>query len=120
MSEDGRLHLNGRDIFAAADDDVLLTVHDVYVIFIVPDSHVAGVQPGAGHHGSRGFGLIVVAIHDVVAAHYDLADGFHIARHVVHLGVDYANFATGNRPAGHGLMAHAVRIVFVNDCRFFP
>ena len=59
--------------------------------------------------------LLVVAVHDVVAADDDLADGLHVARHVVHLQVDDADLAARQRPAGHGLAAEAVVVVGVRD-----
>src|SRR5207237_2455881 len=101
-------HFDGRDVFAAADDDVLLAVDDVDVVFFVPHGHIAGVQPTLRHDFGGGRGLFVVAVHNVVAAHHDLADGMHVARHVVHLQVHYAHLAAGERPAGHGAVAQAV------------
>ena len=108
---DGALHFDGGNVFAAGDDDVLLAVHDVDVVLFVPHGHVAGVQPAVGHDGGGGLRLLVVAVHDVVAAHDDLAEGLHVARHVVHLQIHHAHFAAGQRPAGHGAVAQAVLLV---------
>ncbi len=47
-------------------------------------------------------GLLEVAVHDVIAADHHLADGLHVARHIVQVQVHHAHFAAQHRPAGHG------------------
>src|SRR6185312_13131923 len=100
VGEDRALHFDGRNIFAAADDDVLLAVDDVDVSLLIPDSHVAGVQPAARHHSGGGFRLLIITVHHQVAANHNFADRLHVARNIVHLAVHHANLAARNRPPG--------------------
>src|SRR5438270_631430 len=84
-ADDGRL-LNRRvrvedlfdlprvDVEAAADDQLLLAVDDEEEAFLVLVAHVAGMEPAALERLGRGLRLLVVALHDVVAADHDLAD----------------------------------------------
>src|ERR1700737_3543126 len=102
MSEDGFLHLEGGNIFAAANDDVFFAIDDVDVVFGVPDGHVSGAQPAVAEDGAGGFGFVVVSVHHVVAADGDLAHGFEIAGDVAHFGVHHPHLAAHNRPAGGG------------------
>src|SRR5450432_4019237 len=69
VSGNRALHFDGRDILAAADDDVFLAVDDLDVVFLVPNAHVAGVKPAVRHDGFSGVRLLVIAVHDVVTAH---------------------------------------------------
>jgi len=45
MTEDGVLHLDGRDVLATRDDDVLLAIADGDVVVVVDDPPVARVEP---------------------------------------------------------------------------
>src|SRR5690349_20593956 len=101
MGRDSALHFDGRDILTAADDDVLFAVDDVDVVLLVPNRHVAGVQPLAAHYGGGSLRLVKVPIHDVVAAYDDFADALHVARNVIQLEVDNPYLAAGKGPAGH-------------------
>src|SRR5262249_19120107 len=82
--DDGLLDLDSGDVFAAADDDVLFAVADFDVAVGVHDGEVAGVVPAAGEGALGGLGVGVVALHDGVAAHDDLAHGLAVAGDVVH------------------------------------
>src|SRR5260370_13250952 len=103
----GALDFDGGNILAAGNDDVLLAVDDVDVVLFVPHGHVAGAQPAVSHHVGGGLGFTEVTVHDVVAAHHDLADGLHVARDVFHLQVHHPDFAAGQGPAGHGAAPEA-------------
>src|SRR5205814_7794208 len=59
------LHLNGRDVLAARDDDVLLAVAQLDIAVGMPDAEVAGVEPAAPEGLSGGVGLREVAQHHV-------------------------------------------------------
>ncbi len=118
MREDGLLHLNRRDIFAAADDDVLFPVDDVHVIFVVPDRHVAGVQPAIDDRAAGRFRLLVIAVHHVIAANNNLADTLHIARHISPLRIHHANFVADDRPARRRFVARAIFLAAIVHCVF--
>src|SRR5260370_20247080 len=83
------LDLDGRDVLAARDDDVLLAVAQLDVAVGMPDPDVARVEPAAPA-GLRGrVPLLVIALAHVVADHHHLAEGLPVARHVVHLAVHH-------------------------------
>ena len=91
MGADGLLDLDGGDVLAAGDDDVLLAVAQLDVAVGVHDGQVAGVEPAAGE-GARGrLRVAVVALHGVVAAHDHLAQGLAVGGDVAHLVVDDAD-----------------------------
>ena len=93
---DGVLHLDGRDVLAAADDDVLLAVAKLGVAVRVHDRQVAAVEPAAAEGFGGNLGLLVVAEHDVVAAHHHLAQGLGVGGHVAHVVVHHAHLAGGD------------------------
>src|SRR5579872_7486103 len=61
------------DVVAAADDQVLLAVHDVEVAVLVDPGQVAGVEPAVADRLGGGLGPLPVALHDVRPADDDLA-----------------------------------------------
>ena len=81
MAEDGVLHLDGRHVLTAGNDDVLLAIADGDVVVIVEDATITGVEPfdtvrvvARRMNGIRGrFRLIPVTLHDHVAASEHLA-----------------------------------------------
>src|SRR5262245_40173643 len=85
---DGLLDLDGRDVLSTGDDDVLLAVAELDVAVGVPDTDVPRVEPAAPERLGRGVGLLEVALHDVVAAHDDLAQRLAVLRNVSHLSVN--------------------------------
>src|SRR5213594_79114 len=93
VARDRLLDLDGRDVFAARDDDVLLAVAQLDVAVGVHDGHVAGVEPAAAKGFGGGGRIVEVAGHDVVAAHDHLAQGLAVGGQVAHLGVDDAELA---------------------------
>ena len=115
MRGDRFLHFDRRNVFATADDDVLLAVHDVDIAFSIPDRHVARVEPVIRHHRAGGFRLPVIAVHHVIAEDHDFSDRIHIARHIAHLRIDDAHFHARNRPSRHRLMSVAVDFVLISD-----
>src|ERR1700751_5011275 len=115
MQGNGVLYFDGRDVFAAADDDVFLAVDDLDVVVLIPGGHIAGVQPTAGDRGARGFGVLEIAVHHVIAADHDLADALHVARNVAHLCIDDPDFVRYRRPAGHRQAPQTVLLAGVGD-----
>ena len=68
------LDLLRRDVFAAADDEILETSGDIVVAVLVHASNVAGMKPAVLVDALRRlFGHLVVALHVVEAAAADLA-----------------------------------------------
>ena len=103
MREDCFLDFDRSDVLAARDDDVLLAIDDQEVAFFVDDRHVAGVKPSAAHHVGRIFGLLPVAVHDVVGAHDDFADALSIVRDRFVVRVKDVDLDAGHRVARHRL-----------------
>ena len=66
----------GVDVFAVHDDEVFQAVDDVDVAVFVHVGEVAGMEPAVFGEDFLGFfGLVPVALHDVVAADEEFADG---------------------------------------------
>src|SRR5690606_4943418 len=87
-------HLDGRDVFAPGNDDVLAAVLDLDVTVGVHHSQVARVEPAAGKGLLCGLGILQVALHGDVAAEHDLAHGLPIGRHRLHgQGVHHRDIA---------------------------
>ena len=97
------LHVDRRDVLAAADDHVLRAVLDQDVARLVERRHVARVEPAVADRGRRRVRVAVVADHDRVAADDDLADLLAVGPHVVAVGVHDPHRDAGDRPAGHRL-----------------
>ncbi len=76
MAIEGVLHLDGGNVLAAGDDDVLKAVLDFQVAVFVPYRQVAGVEPAATERFFGGFGVLEVAFHHGVATQEDLTNGF--------------------------------------------
>ncbi|VTR67498.1 conserved hypothetical protein [Desulfosarcina cetonica] len=90
MAVEDVFHLDGGDVFPAADDDVFLAVHDLDVVVRVHHRQITAVEPTTGKGRLGGLGVVVVAQHDVVAAHDDLPHGLAVPRHRLHgLRVDH-------------------------------
>src|SRR5918993_430937 len=88
---DGLFDLDGRDVLAAGDDDVLVAVPDLDVPVRVPHGDVSGVVPTT-LEGLVGRLLVLeVALGDHVAVHHDLAHRLPVARDVVHVLVHDAH-----------------------------
>src|SRR6266481_1183938 len=93
VARDRLLDLDGRDVLAARDDDVLLAVAQLDVAVGVHDGHVAGVQPAAAEGLDGGRRVVEVAGHHVIAAHDHFTERLGIRGHVAHLLVDDAELA---------------------------
>ncbi|KAF1854083.1 hypothetical protein Lal_00005300 [Lupinus albus] len=75
------LHLDGRDVLATGDDDVLRAVLDLDIAVFMPDGEIAGVEPAAGEGLLGRLGVLQIPLHDVVSTHHDLAHGAAVLRH---------------------------------------
>ncbi len=106
----GVLDLDGGDVLAAADDDVLLAVAQLDVAVGVHHPEVTGVEPASLEGlGSRLF-VVEVALHAIVAAHHHLTHGGGVVGDVVHLSVDHPQVE--GVVVGHSLARHHLRAGF--------
>src|ERR1700733_10361446 len=103
MSQELLFDFERRNIFPSAYDDVLLTIDDEHISILIPGGRVAGMKPPASHGFCVRFGLLPVALHDVVTARDYFADGSSVARHVAAIGVNHSKLDSQDREAGHGL-----------------
>ena len=72
VAHDRLLHLDGGDVLAARDHDVLGAVAQLDVAVGVPHAEVSGVEHAALERLGRRRRVVVVALHDVVPGHDDL------------------------------------------------
>src|SRR4030095_9230361 len=94
------LDLHWIDVFAADLEHVLVTAHEAEVAVGAEEAHVAGVHPACGiDGGGGGLGLVVVAAHERVAAHEDLARRFS-GLITSGLGIDHADLVARGWIAG--------------------
>ena len=97
VSQKHAFNFNGRNVFAATDDDVLHAVANFDVTIRMHDRGVAGMKPSAAQRLLGRFGVVVVAGHDHVAARDDFTLSNTIVRHVVALRVHYTQLARCNQ-----------------------
>src|SRR5665213_4263143 len=108
-----------RNILPSADDDVLLAIDDMDIVFVIPYRHVARMEPWPRHYSGGCFRLAEVTVHHVVAGDYDLTDCGHVTGNVRHVSVHNANLSPGNGPARHGLVAKTIGLIGIDDRGFF-
>ena len=96
------LDLDGRDVLAARDDDVLGPVLQLHIAVRVHHPQVARMEPAAGK-GFVGRGRVLqVALHHQVAAEHDLAQRLAVGRHLGH-GLRVAHRQGRQRQVAHPL-----------------
>ena len=100
------LDLDGVDVLAAHDDDVLLSVDEPVEAVLVLARHVAGVEPAVDQGLGGGSGVFVVAVHEAGALDAQLAD---LAS--LHLGALLVDDLALPAVAGHADGAHVVDVV---------
>ena len=112
VRHDGLLHLDRRDVLATGDDDVLGAIAQLDIAVRMHHAQVAGVEPAARERLLGAVGVLVVALHDVVAAHHDLAHRRAVGGDVVHVVVDHAHpIGADHADALAGLLLGAVGAV---------
>src|SRR6185312_9374110 len=89
MRLDRVLDLDGGDVLATGDDDVLLAITQLDIPIRVLDAEIPCVQPSALEGVLGGHLVAVVPGHHVVATHHDLAHRLTVARNIVHPLVDH-------------------------------
>lgn len=87
MVVDHLFHFDRGDVLAARDNDVLFAVANLEIAVGMHYGIIAGVEPAAGEGLGGGLGIVVVADHDVVAAHDHLTHGLAVGGDVVHVFV---------------------------------
>src|SRR5262249_32428860 len=93
------LYFHRRNVFTTTDNYVLGAVNDLNVPIRVHDRQISTVEPSTSH-GLRCFlRLLIVALHDIVAARYNLAHGLAIPRHLMQLLVHDAHVSEQLRNA---------------------
>src|SRR5215469_8379545 len=61
------------DVIASAENHIFLTIYDIEVAILIHGSDIAGMEPASTHRLGARFGPVVVAFHNTVATHYNLA-----------------------------------------------
>ena len=74
MLEHDFLDLDGRDVLAAGDDDVLGAILDLDVAVGMGHGEIAGPVPAAGERLIRRLRIFQISLHAVVAAEQNFAD----------------------------------------------
>ncbi len=106
MADDSLFDLDRGDVLSAGDDDVLAAVPQLDVAVGMGDPEISGVEPASPERVLGRLGVGVIALHDVVSPHDDLAHRLAVTRHVVHLivhhpdgvGADECNPLTSHQP----------------------
>src|SRR5208283_3632384 len=87
------LDFHGRDVFSAADDDILEPVTDLDISVGVNDCRVAGMKPAVDN---RLFGfrdIVEIALHHNVPANADFAESLPVVGHLLAGLVRHSDFA---------------------------
>jgi len=103
MLVEGVFHLDGRDVFAARDDDVLGPILELHIAIGIEDPKITTVKPAIGKSLLSGLGILEIALHHGIAPKDHLAHGLAIARHFLQrLGVDDRDLLLDRSgPGGH-------------------
>src|SRR5579859_1179180 len=56
------------------------------------DCRVASMKPASLKSSRRGFGVVVIALHDYIAACHNFAEGCPVVRNLITLFIDYQQF----------------------------
>src|SRR2546425_588829 len=93
MAKKYTLDLQARDVLSSADDHVFDPVTDLDVAIRVEHGGVAGVEPPVAHHLLGRVGVVVVTLHDHVAAGHYLAQRLAVGGYVLPGLIDDAQLA---------------------------
>src|SRR5439155_3454032 len=80
----GLLYLDGRNVLATRDNDVLLAVTQFDRAISVHHAQVPRMEPPAPERFGGGVWIREVSLHDNVAAHHDLTQRLAVARAIAH------------------------------------
>src|SRR5687768_12239988 len=95
VTQERAFDLDGGDVLAAADDDVLPSVTNLDVAVRMHHGSIAAVEPTVANRLRCGDWIIVVACHDGVPANDDLTHGLAVLGNFVAGVVDHAHFGVG-------------------------
>ena len=93
MSQQDAFHFHRRNVFAAADNNILDPVANLRVAIGTDDGRIAGMEPAVAQRFGGRLGIGVIAFHDHVPAHDDFPDRRTIMRHVAAFVVNHPQFA---------------------------
>src|SRR5215472_14950767 len=108
MRKESLLHFEGRNVLAAAHNDVFLAINNEEVAVFVPSGHVAGVKPPTAQRFGRGFGLLPVAFEDAIRAGDNLPHSLSVTWQVLVVCINDAEFDAWNGVACHRLAKKAL------------
>jgi hypothetical protein len=97
LAPGGALDFDGRNIFAAADDDVLLAIDDVDVILVVPDRHVAVCSQPLVMTSAVARGSMKWQPSMTLSPRMTISPMDSISRARVHVEIDHTQLAAGHR-----------------------
>src|SRR5437660_3492332 len=96
----GRFDFDRRNVLAARNDDVLLSIDDEDVAVRIDRPDVAGVKPAVHDDVRRLFRLVPIAFHNRVAARANFSGGYAVVRQRPALLVEYLDRDARQRQAG--------------------
>src|SRR5262245_49452477 len=82
------------DIFTSGNDNVFAPVHNSQSLLRVQRGEVPRVEPAVTNGSTCGFRILVVAGHDHIAAHSNLADFLIVESHISFIRVNDPNLRT--------------------------
>src|SRR3984957_604141 len=91
------LDLHRRDVFPAADDDVLESVADLDISVGMHHCRVAGMKPSVDDRFVRFGGVTEIAFHHDVPANADFPEGLPVAGHILTGRVQHPDFARADQ-----------------------
>src|ERR1700730_18525758 len=89
VPQEHTLNLDRRDILSPTDDHVLQTIADFDITIRMDDRSVASMKPAPLKGTRRSFGVVVIALHDDIAACHNFTECRPIVRDLVALFIDY-------------------------------
>src|SRR5213594_4384685 len=93
VAKEHPLDLDGGDVFAAADDDVLEAIADFHVTVGMHHGRIAGMKPAVADNPACGIRIKVIPFHDGVSADHDFPERISVVRDLVSVQVDDAEIA---------------------------
>src|SRR5579859_5375837 len=91
VPREGLLHLDGRNVLSARDNNVLLAVAQFDGTIGMHHAQVPRMEPPAAERFGGGVWIREVSRHHEVAAHHDLTQRFAVARDIAHVVVDHSH-----------------------------
>src|SRR5687767_5927527 len=96
MAHENAFDLDGGDVFAARDDHILEPIANLHIPVRMDHRGVTAVEPAVADRVRGCLGVVVVTLHDDVAANHDFAQRLSVARYFAAVIVDDAQLARGD------------------------